>query len=578
MLLVVLGLAAVALPQVYRLGSTIRETLHRNYLSIEAAQHMHSALYTLELGQRDGTLSSRLQPNRESFARWLDIELHNITEAGEAEFAADIERRSRALFAELTGSALRAPSGEEFSALHDRLDRLIEINTAAMFRADSRANQLSARLTVAFGVGLMALLVIGVALAWTLAWKISQPLTELADRLRNFSLRGPSLRLGKQPLAELDTVASEFNKMAERLEEFHKMNVGRIIYEKNKTEAIIESLEDGIVLLDADGMVAHINELAGIILGVEKEDALGSRFDDLSSGHQHYLRVRAALRSVNTGPLDHQVEVSLHVRGREHFYLLKPLPLRRSDGQSFGTILILQDITYLRDKDRARTNLVATLSHELKTPLTSIGMAGELLERGKEHLDLKQQELIDIVKEETHRIRLLADGLLDLARGEAGAIAVGNVPLDFASLVAAVAETFAMQAEHKQVKLATHIGESSLEAHGDPVKLSWALSNLISNALRYTPNGGAIDISADRIDKQLQVTVSDTGPGIAPEVRERIFERFSQWGNTPFGKGSTGLGLSIVKDIVEAHGGRIFVDSSDLGSTFTLELPIAGHA
>jgi len=141
MLLVVLGLAAVALPQVYRLGSTIRETLHRNYLSIEAAQHMHSALYTLELGQRDGTLSSRLQPNRESFARWLDIELHNITEAGEAEFAADIERRSRALFAELTGSALRAPSGEEFSALHDRLDRLIEINTAAMFRADSRANQ-----------------------------------------------------------------------------------------------------------------------------------------------------------------------------------------------------------------------------------------------------------------------------------------------------------------------------------------------------------------------------------------------------------------------------------------------------
>jgi NtrC-family two-component system sensor histidine kinase KinB len=281
--------------------------------------------------------------------------------------------------------------------------------------------------------------------------------------------------------------------------------------------------------------------------------------------------------AVGSGSLARQVEVSLHVRGREHFYLLKPLPLRRADGPSFGTILILQDITYLRDKDRARTNLVATLSHELKTPLTSIAIAGELLERGKDNLDPKQRELIEVISEETQRIRQLADGLLNLARGEAAAIAVSNVALDFARLIATVAENFAMQAEQKRVSLATHTSEPSLEGRGDPVKLSWMLSNLVSNALRYTPSGGAVDISAERIDQRVRLTVTDTGPGIAPEIRERIFERFTQWGGNTFETGSAGLGLAIAKDIVEAHGGRIFVDSSDRGSKFTVELPIAGH-
>ena len=577
MLALAVLLGALALPEIYRLGGAIRETLHRNYVSIEAARQMQMALYGLQLAQRDGKLSTALPIGRERFLHWNGVELGDITEVGEDQLAKDIDQRGHRLLAELS-SANPSAHDDEFAQLHDLLDKLSEMNSDAMFRADSRAYRIGWHVTSEFALGLVALLVFGAALSWTIAWSIARPLDELAGRLRSFSLRGPSSRLGNQPLAELEAVASEFNKMAERLEEFNKLNVGRIIYEKNKTEAIIESLEDGIVLLDAEGVVAHINELAGIILSVEKEDALGSHFDDLSSNHQHYLRVRAALRGAsNSGPLAHQTEVSLYVRGREHFYLLKPVPLRHSDGQSFGTILILQDITFLRDKDRARTNLVATLSHELKTPLTSLGMAGELLERSN-HLDPKQQELIDVVREETERLRQLADGLLNLARGEAAAITVGNVRLDFAQLVAAVAETFAIQAEQKRVKLVTNISEPSLEAHGDPVKLSWVLSNLISNALRYTPSGGEIAIAAQRVDSQMQLTVADTGPGIAPEIRDRIFERFTQWGASTYVTGSAGLGLAIAKDIVEAHGGRIFVESGEGGSTFTVRLPITGHA
>ncbi len=579
MLALAIVLGALALPEIYSLGGAIRKTLYRNYVSIEAAQRMHAALSTLQIAERGGTLAAVLPANRDSFLRWMEVEKRDITESGELELAKDVEQRARKLLTELSAAAPQSRHDEEFSMLHERLDRLIEINKDAMFRADSRATRMGLRLTYEFAAGLAILLIFGAALSWTIAWAIAKPLDELAERLRSFSLRGPSLRLGEQPVAELHAVASEFNKMAERLEEFDKLNVGRIIYEKNKTEAIIESLEDGIVLLDPDGVVAHINELAAIIMGVEKEDALGSRFDDLNSNHQHYLRVRSALQgAMASASPPQQIEINLHVRGRDHTYLLKPVPLRQADGQSFGTILILQDITYLRDKDRARTNLVATLSHELKTPLTSIGLAAELLERGKDKLDPKQQELIEVVSEETRRIDQLADGLLTLARGELGAITVSNVPVDFVRLIAAVVSNFTIQAEQRHVRLETHIGEPSLEARGDPVKLSWVLSNLVGNALRYTASGGSIDVFAERTDRQLRLTVADSGPGIAPEIRDRIFERFTQGGRNGFEAGSAGLGLAIAKEIVEAHGGRIFVESSERGSRFTVELPIAERA
>jgi two-component system, NtrC family, sensor histidine kinase KinB len=574
-LLIALGLGAVALPQVYRLGGAIRQTLYNNYISIEAAQHMHTALYALQLAQRDGTLATALPANRDTFRHWIDVELNHITEAGEAELAADIERRGRRLFDGI--GALSPPQNDgEFSQLHGRLDELIKMNQAAMFRADSRASQLSTRLAVAFGTGLLLFLVIGGALAWTLAWKISQPLTELADRLRNFSLKGPSLRLGKQPLAELATVAVEFNKMAERLEQFEKLNVERLIYEKSKTEAIIESIEDGIVLIDPQGIVTHINETAGIIIGIEREEALGSPFDDLNSNHPHYLRVRDALRSAAATPGDSpRVEVDLHVRGRDHTYVLKAVPLRHTDGQALGTILILQNITYLRDQDRARVNLVATLSHELKTPLTSLALSAGLLERSKDDLKPKAQELLASISEDIGRIRRLAEDLLDLARGSSKMITIRNLEIDLCQLIRMVLKTFRLQADEKHVVLSTDASESIPKIHGDPIKLFWAVSNLIANALRYTPAGGSISISSEHVANAVRLKVSDTGPGIAQEIKDHLFERFTQWNGNGVEPGSSGLGLAIVKEIVEGHRGRIFVDSTvGKGTSFTVELPI----
>ncbi|HKD68532.1 MAG TPA: ATP-binding protein [Candidatus Binataceae bacterium] len=572
MLSIALVLGIIALPRVYRLGGAIRTTLYRNYISIEAAQHMNAALSATQLAQRDGTLKDVLAANRNEFMHWIDVELGDITEVGEAELAHDIERRGAALFDALGGDA-KAQRDSEFTELRGRLDELVRINKQAMFRADSRATLMGQRLSYEYAGGLALLFLIGIALSWTLAWTISKPLAELTDRLRSFSLRGPSLRLGEQHVAELQAVAQEFNRMAERLEEFDKLNVDRLIYEKSKTEAIIESLEDGIVMIDTRGIVAHINELATIILGVEREAALGSPFDDLDSSHPHYLRIRAAVDDMRARPDARQVEVDLHVRGRDHTYVLKAVPLRQDQGPSFGTILILQDITYLRDKDRARVNLVATLSHELKTPLTSLALAAELLDRSRTSLDQKQCEWVDTIREEAARMRQLADSLLGVAHGEGGAIAIRRVALNFSDLVSSVVKTFAIQVEQKQVKLKTMIAAPDLAVVGDPVKLSWVVSNLVGNALRYTPAGGTITVYAQPQDGGVQLKVRDSGPGIAAQIRDHLFERFAQWSPNGFEAGAGGLGLAIAKDIVEGHGGRIFVESSAEGSEFTVELP-----
>ncbi len=570
MLAIAIALGALALPGIYRLSGGIRETLYRNYVSIEAAKHMHDALYALQLAQRDRTVGQQLPLSRDLFMHWIDVEQHDITETGEAELAGQIDRAGHALFAELSANPAGAPDAE-FAALHLQLDQLIEMNQAAMFRADSRASRMGRRLTYEFAGGLALLLLFGLALSWTRASIISKPLDELAERLRSFSLRGgPQQRLGPQPLAELQLVAQEFNRMAERLEQFEKLNIDRLIYEKNKTEAIIESLEDGIVLIDPGGIVTHINEIAALILGVEREDALGSPFDDLNSSHPHYLRVRAALRE---GTNHDRIEVDLHVRGRDHIYLLKPMPLRQGEQQSFGTILILQDITYLRDKDRARANLVATLSHEFRTPLTSLALSAELLEKNKSRLDPKQQELVAAIDEDVRRMRNLADDLLNLARGDPRAIRIQSVTLDIGDLAQAVTKQFMIQAQQKQVELIAEAGPRGLAVRGDPVKLSWVISNLLGNALRYTPPGGKIQVAVGRDNGYVRLKVGDTGPGIPDEIRNRIFERFTQWSVDGLETGSSGLGLAIVKDIVEAHGGRIFVSSSERGSEFTVELP-----
>ena len=349
------------------------------------------------------------------------------------------------------------------------------------------------------------------------------------------------------------------------------MNSTANIEEDKKTAAILKCLDIAVILIDINAVVTSLNEQAALILGIDRTEILGHSFFGLKEDNSHYVNIRAALRSALAYPGgEQQAEVSLHVRGRDHTYLLKPAPLRLEDGTALGTMITLHDMTYLRDKERARTNLIVTLSNELRTPLTSLSLAIELLQR--KTLDPTQNEIIDTVIEDLARIRDLSDSLLNVTRDENTSIAVRSITFDLARLVTSVAKKFSLQAAQKEVALRIHVG-TGLESYGDPMKLSWVLSTLIGNALRYTPEGGSVEVSADRLGEALRLSVSDSGPGIPLEVTDLVFEQPGQWTRDGFEGGPAALGLAIAKEIVESHRGRIFLDSSAHGSTFVVQLP-----
>ncbi len=345
-----------------------------------------------------------------------------------------------------------------------------------------------------------------------------------------------------------------------------------VLAEKAKTEAVIEAIEDGLIVLDPQGVVVDVNEVACAILEVERSEVLGVRFDDLATTHPHYLRLREAVRELAGQPERERdrVEITLFLRGRDHHYVLRPTRFVGHDGSPAGLILTLQDVTYLRDQEARRENLVATLSHELRTPLTSLRMALELLRQRRDGPDEERRGLVDTAYEDVLRLQEVAQQFLDLARARAMTIAVERRAIDLAALVARVESLLGIQAREKGITF--EVGPlADARVAGDETKLTWALSNLVANAVRYTPPGGRVRIDAVPSHDAVRISVTDTGPGIPPERQERIFERFTQYDGE---MGAAGLGLAIVRDIVQAHGGRVLLESAPgRGTRFTLELP-----
>jgi signal transduction histidine kinase len=284
--------------------------------------------------------------------------------------------------------------------------------------------------------------------------------------------------------------------------------------------------------------------------------------------------VREAVRDFEQHPSrgGDRVEIALFLRGRDHYFVLRPTSYRTREGKPAGLILALQDVTYFRDQEARKENLVATLSHELGTPITALRMALELLGRSADRLDKEQRDLVAAAHEDVVRLQDVSRQLLDLSRSPATAIALERGEIELRTVVDRVARIFSAQARDKGVAIETSAADGS-SVVGDEIKLTWAVSNLVANALRYTPPGGRIGLDARAVDGNVVLSVSDTGPGIPPDQQERVFERFVQSARAG-DIGGAGLGRAIVRAIVQAHGGRILLDSAPgRGTRFTLELP-----
>lgn len=413
-------------------------------------------------------------------------------------------------------------------------------------------------------LGLAAALIVGTRLSR----RITRPLEEFSQVAERISSGDFAGRAPVDETAELGRLGRTFNTMAERLQHMIK----EISAERRKIEAIVSGMTDAVVATDKDGQIILLNRAAEEMLRISRPQGLGRMARDVLPGgrlssmlEDATRRGRVTAEELPPGSVGDRV-VEAH-----------GAPIRNDQGQAIGAVAVLRDVTELRQSERLRRELTANVSHELRTPLTSIKGFAETLLDGAMRDEETCRRFLTIIDSEADRLVKLVDDLLDLSRLESKRATLELKPVDLAELVPQAVDKLRPLAESSGLVLHQAVpGHIVVAADAD--RLEQVLTNLIDNAIKYTPPGGRVEVRVQPTDGEVEVAVVDTGRGIRPEDLPHVFERFYRADRSRTrGSGGTGLGLAIAKHIVEAHGGRISVYSRlDEGTTFTFTLPRNG--
>ncbi len=335
-------------------------------------------------------------------------------------------------------------------------------------------------------------------------------------------------------------------------------------YERNKLETILTEIDEGVIIVDNDRRVVLINRKACQAFGVTDPVVAGKRLREVIS-HQELIET---LQDPNlSGPS--QIELTLK-DGRVLNTQLTPL-------RDIGIVVTMQDITHLKELDRIKSDFVHTVSHDLRSPLTAILGYVELIDRVGPVND-QQREFIRRVQVSVHNITTLINDLLDLGRIEAG-FDVRKELIPFSAIMHYTVDGVRARSQEKHQELVVDVPEDLPEVLGNPIRLRQMFNNLVTNAIKYTPENGRVEIFARAQTGQIILQVKDNGPGIPPSDQPYIFDKFYRASNVPLETPGTGLGLAIVKSIVDNHLGRIwFASTLGEGTTFTVILPTAGRS
>ena len=465
-----------------------------------------------------------------------------------------------------------------FLRVRERCEKLRDLNENVMddsggIRTGNAAGRIIRSTAVVAASGLTAVLI----LSLFLAGRVIRPLKEFMAASRKISEGDYSVQVRADTKDELGKLGREFNQMAQQLRRFREMDIEKVIVEKNRNEGIISNIDDGLVVFDTGLKVTGINPAARKILDLEYDE-----YDTLKCADIIPIPSLCELieKTIETGVKpkdipDEQRIVMLQREGKIYHYMFSISVTRGREGNISGVVLLLRDVTRLKEVEDLKNDFVMAASHELRTPLTSMGMSIDLLlEHVAPKLNPRDKDLIKTAHEEIQRMKALINDLLDLSKMEAGKINLDLETMDVHAIFDQIRDVFKNQIEAKHVNLTSNIPDDLPAVRADENKIMWVLTNLVSNALRYVRTGGRIGLSADRISAHVQLSVSDDGPGIPLEYQSKIFQKFVQVnGQEP---GGTGLGLAICKEIVRAHRGTIWVESSPgHGSIFTFTLPVA---
>ena len=576
------------------LGSHSQTILKDNYRSVLAAQRMKEAIERMDsgalfiaAGQREKGIE-QAEKNRPLFEAELKVQEGNITESGEKEFTARLRNawndyQSKFSRLEKSTSAEEAKQfyftelEPAFYKVKAAADEILAINQDTMVRKSDDVRRTAERMNAITMTVAFAAMALGLFISTLLTRRMLQPVSALSEATRKIGEGNFDTRAHVRGNDELAQLARDFNAMAGRLAEYRKSSLGELLQAHLSMQAAIDSLPDPVAVFGVEGNLQNVNQAAESLLGLRAEGAK----EPLKAVDPSTRSVLERMRShVLSGkgtfvPRGFEDAVQLNTLLGDRYFLPRATPVYESRGVIVGATVFLQDVTRLRRFEELKNDVVATIAHEFRTPLTSLRMAVHLCtEQVAGPLTEKQAELLHAAREDCDRLQSMVDDLLDMSRIESGRVELYPLPTPVGWLAENAVEQFKSEAETRGVRLSADIAGPEIRVLADHERVGHVFSNLIKNALRHTARDGSVSLGASLTNGAVRFTVTDTGNGIARKYHERLFEKFFQ---VPEGdvKG-TGLGLFIAKEIVRAHGGDIGAESEPgKGSTFWFTLPVA---
>lgn len=402
---------------------------------------------------------------------------------------------------------------------------------------------------------------------------VANPIAQLTRSIKSIANKKYEERLRFDRKDEFEELAEAFNQMAEKLDEYEHSNLAKILFEKRRIETIINRMTDPVIGLDEANRVIFANDRAIDLLSLQRSDIIDQYAPDVAVNNDLF---RSLIKQAST--TKDAASVKAVVAGKENYFTKESIDVSfiatgEKERLNLGRVIMLKNVTSYKELDLAKTNFIATISHELKTPLASLQMCAKLLMDSRVGpLNTEQASITKTLGDEVLRLSKITNELLDLSQVETGNIKLSKNAVTPKDIVDQALEAVKFQAERKYVTVAVSIAPETISFAADLDKTTWVLINFLTNAIRYSPENGTVSVRCRIIKNRVSFSVEDNGPGIDEKYITRLFEKFFQVPGTPSG---TGLGLAISKEFIEAQGGEIYARSQPgSGSTFVFELPL----
>lgn len=573
------------------LNNTVEKIFDSNYKSIAAAQQMESiierqdSLQLSYLSTKDQKYIDAFIKAEKEFQNFLKQAKNNVTEKGEKDFVSELDTSYNSYINTFYKFLAKENLQTEyyFSEIFPKFEKikstcknLLELNQNAMILKRKEADITTKKASFLMITLTIIMTFLGIIVIIHSTKKILYQFNIFIDKIKKISGKDYSQKIPLNMDKEFNKLGLAFNQMTKQLDIYKQMDIEKILNEKSKAEAIVESISDGIIVTDMNNNIILVNEAAEKIFNIKEQDVLDRQFLEGINNPKIFNSIQEVLKNKNLKSSLKQIEISLASNNKKMYCKVYVSSISKNN-ENIGVITLLQDITKSKEIDKMKTEFIATVSHEFKTPLTSIGMSVDLLSADKDiNSNPMHKDLIRIIKEEKERMVYLIKDLLDLSKIETGK---GQIKLEnckLKSILENSIEDLKNYCDEQEAEVTLENIDENLSVYADPSKISLVIKNLISNAVKYRKENVKPKILIDIIKKSNNVIVSvkDNGRGIPQDYLEKIFEKFIQVKVSNDGKiEGTGLGLSICKGIIKAHNGEIWVESTvDKGNTFYFSL------